>query len=137
MTEAESRPYGAAPEHRATEFSAPGDSGTAFALPGRLPSSQQVCWWPVHEFAQRECVPGHPMVGTPAWCELADDNPAKLAACVDAAQHWALRVETCQQAECQASRAISASADWSAIGRRIRQRAQFFADKPYLKRRAS
>jgi hypothetical protein len=63
-----------------------------------------------------------PPAGTPAWCELPDTDPVKLAALLDAAQHFALRVETCQQAECEASHDISAAADWSRIAQQIRQR---------------
>jgi hypothetical protein len=78
-----------------------------------------------------------PAAGTPAWCDLPDDDPAKLAALLDAAQHWALRVETCQQAQCEASHDISAAYDWGAIARRLRDEAEFYRQKPYLKRKAS
>jgi hypothetical protein len=81
---------------------------------------------------------GHwPMVGTPAWCELADDDPVKLAALFDAAQHWALRVETCQEAHCDASRAIAGALDWSALAREINVRADWYAARPWLRRAAS
>jgi hypothetical protein len=56
---------------------------------------------------------------------------------LDAAQHWALRVETCQQAQCEASHDVSAAADWSAIARQMFIRNQFYAAKPWLKRIAS
>lgn len=55
-----------------------------------------------------------PTVGTPAWCAL-DNDDRKLCAIYDAAQHWALRVETAQTAQCDASREVCAAADWSAI----------------------
>jgi Protein of unknown function (DUF2742) len=102
-------------------------------------SSQQVSWWSVHEHVGPflDAAGSWPMVGTPAWCELADDDPAKLAALFDAAQHWALRVETCQQTQADASRDISAAADWSVIAGEMYQRAAFYAERPYLKRRAS
>ena len=102
-------------------------------------SGQQVSWWDVHEFvgAVLDQVNDWPMLGTPAWCSLTHDDPRKWAALLVAAQHWALRIETCQQAECQASRDISASADWPAIASEIRQRNEFYAQKPYLKRVAS
>ncbi len=80
-------------------------------------TSQQVAWWEVHEHVAPvlEAVGSWPTVGTPAWCARPDDDPAKLAALFDAARHWALRLEACQQAQCQASRAVSAAADWSAV----------------------
>jgi Protein of unknown function (DUF2742) len=98
--------------------------------------SRQVSWWCVHEFvtAVLNQVNGWPMAGTPAWCALAHDDPQKWAALLDAAQHWALRVETCQVAECEASHAISAAADWGQIGRQIQQRCRLYAEKPWLKR---
>ena len=74
------------------------------------------------------------MAGTPAWCALDDDHPVKLAAAFDAAQHWALRVDTAQDSQAAASRAISAAFDWAAVGRENQQRADFYADKPYLRR---
>jgi Protein of unknown function (DUF2742) len=102
-------------------------------------SSQAVSFWEVHEYvAPLLATVGHwPTVGTPAWCSLSDDNPAKLAAIFDAAQHWALRVETCQQAHAEASRAISAAADWSAVSREIQQRNSLYKERPWLRRVAS
>jgi hypothetical protein len=87
-------------------------SGIAAAV-----SSQQVAWWEVHTFVAPTLseVGSWPTAGTPEWCSLQDDDPAKLAGLLDAAQHWALRVETAQQAQCEASRAVSAAADWSGI----------------------
>src|SRR5690348_3635085 len=75
-----------------------------------LPRNQQVSWWSVHEHVAPllESAGTWPMVGTPEWCALSDDDPRKLAALYDAARHWALRVETAQQARAEASRSISA-----------------------------
>jgi hypothetical protein len=102
-------------------------------------ASQQVSWWSVHEFVapRLDAAKSWPILGSPAWCELPDRDPRKWAALLDAAQHWALRVETCQQAQCEASRDISAAADWSAIARETFVRNQFYAAKPWLKRIAS
>jgi hypothetical protein len=86
-------------------------------------ASQQVNWWAVHEFVAPMLaqVGSCPTVGTPAWCALRDDDPVKIAGIFDAARHWALRVETCQQERAQASRDISAAANWSAVATRILQ----------------
>ena len=113
-------------------------------------SSQQVSWWDVHEHVASvlERAETWPTVGTPAWCALSDGDPAKLAALLDAAQHWALRMETCQAeqgrakrwAECatrhavirkklaeyQAHHAISAAADWSAIANETLRRRKVY-----------
>jgi hypothetical protein len=74
------------------------------------------------------------MVGTPAWCDLSDHDPAKWAALIDAAQHWALRIETAQEMQCQASQAISESADWTGIARRIRDRDAFRRENAWARR---
>lgn len=103
-------------------------------------SSRQVNWFDcVYLFVKPwlDAVGSWPMVGTPAWCDLPDDHPAKWAALLDAAQHWALRVETCQAAECEASRAVSAAADWGAVGTEMVQLNSFYEFRPWLKRRAS
>lgn len=99
-------------------------------------SSQQVSWWSVHEFVapELERVPSWPTVGTPEWCDL-DDDPRKIAAIFDAAQHWTLRLETCQQARCDASREVASAVDWPALAWEIKQRAEFYAAHPWLKRR--
>lgn len=98
-------------------------------------TSQQVSWWSVHEFVTAHLQVEHwPMVDSPDWCLLDDDDPRKLAALLDAAQHWALRTETCQQAQAEASRDISAAADWSAIAQKWRARSEFRAAHPWMKR---
>ena len=99
-------------------------------------AAQQVRWWDVHQFVAFTLAQAQPWptVGTVEWCALADDDPRKLAALLDAAQHWALRLETCQQARCDASREISDALDWSALAREINQRTDFYAARPWLKR---
>jgi hypothetical protein len=111
------------------------DTGDATAAT----SSQQVAWFEVHEHVAPMLarVQSWPMVGTPAWCLLADDDPAKLAALFDAAQHWALRLETCQEARCEASREIADAADWSAVAKQTFVHSSFYAARPWLKRVAS
>jgi hypothetical protein len=103
-------------------------------------ASRQVCWWSVHEHVAAllalQALPW-PIVGTPAWCALEDHDPRKLAALVDAAQHWALWLETGQQARGDASRGISGAFDWAAIAQRHRTHSEFYAAKPWLKRAAS
>jgi hypothetical protein len=74
------------------------------------------------------------MAGTPEWCALEDSDPRKTAALFDAAQHWALRVDSLQEAECAASRDVSAAADWSAIAQHVKDRNELYAQRPWLKR---
>jgi Protein of unknown function (DUF2742) len=68
---------------------------------------------------------------------LAHDDPQKWAALLDAAQHWALRLETCQEARADASRAVAGAADWPKLSREINQRADFYAARPWLRREVS
>jgi hypothetical protein len=98
--------------------------------------SQQVSWWEVHEFvtAVLDQVNGWPMLGTPPWCRLAHDDPRKWAALLDGAQHWALRVDSCQEARAEAGRAVSGCADWPAVAREIRSRHDFRTGRPWIKR---
>jgi hypothetical protein len=101
-------------------------------------SSQQVSWWSVHEFVTAHLqVDQWPMIGSPAWCLLEDGDPVKLAAVLDAAQHWALRLETGQQAQCEAAREVSAAVDWSALAREELVLNAFYAARPWLRRPAS
>lgn len=101
-----------------------------------MTASKAVAWWTVHEFVTPliDTVGDFPMIGTPEWCALADDDPAKSAAIYDAAQHWALRLETCQEARCEASRAISAAVNWSQIAKEMKNIREFYAARPWLKR---
>jgi hypothetical protein len=101
--------------------------------------NQQTSFWEVHRVVAPylDAVGSWPLIGTPAWVDLADDDPRKLASLFDAARHWALRLEMCQESECEASHAISASMDWGAIARRALNQASFLARHPWLRRAAS
>ncbi len=102
------------------------------------PTSSQVCWWEVYEFAARMqegiAPEGFPAAGTPAWCDLPDDDPAKLAAVLDSGVHHALRVETAQEAAAEASRSISAAVDWAAVGRRTQDQDEWYMSHPWMRR---
>jgi hypothetical protein len=99
-------------------------------------SSQAVSWWDVHEHVAPflEAAESWPTVGTPAWCATPDDDPRKMAALLDAARHWALRMDSCQEARCEASRSVSSAVDWSAVAQEIRDLREFYTARPYLKR---
>jgi hypothetical protein len=102
-------------------------------------TSQQVSWLSVHEFvgAVLNQVNDWPMLGTPAWCSLAHDDPRKWAAVLDGAQHHALRLELSQEARAEASKAVSRAVDWPRIAREIQQISNFRASRPWTKRVAS
>lgn len=88
------------------------------------PTSQQVSWYPVHEFVEAVVAQANvgplPVAGTPPWCELAAGDPRKLLSLAVAGEHHVLRVEAAQAAAAQASQAVSASADWSAVAQTVR-----------------
>lgn len=101
-------------------------------------ASEQVSWWPVHEFLEAVLAQANtgplPPAGTPAWCELATGDPRKLLALAAAGEHHVLRIETAQVAMAEASRSISASEDWGHIGRRNWEREDFCRQRPWLRR---
>jgi hypothetical protein len=105
----------------------------------RTVESQQVSWWSVHEFVvpKLEKAGDWPRAGTPLWRLLEDRDPAKWAAVLDDAQHWALKLETAQEALCEASHDLAGAADWSAANRYVTGHKAFYAARPWLKRRAS
>jgi hypothetical protein len=102
-------------------------------------TSQQVSWWSVHEFvgAVLDQANSWPMLGTPAWCSLAHDDPRKWAALLDGAQHHALRLELNQEARAEAAKAVSRAADWPQIAREIQRLNNFRASRPWARRAAS
>lgn len=57
------------------------------------------------------------LAGSPAWCALDDDDPAKTNALIVAGLHWALHLDLGQSARAEASKAVAASENWSRIGR--------------------
>ena len=99
-------------------------------------TARSVDWWAVNEYVSSTLgrIGTWPMAGSVEWRALPDGDPAKTAALLDAARHWALRVETCQQARAQASRDVSAAADWSAVARANLQRAQAITYGAYIPR---
>lgn len=86
--------------------------------------SRTVAWWPVHEFVAALIAQAGtpPTAGTPAWCALADGDPAKLLALAVAGEHHVLRMETAQEQQAEASKAVAASADWAAVSRSLQRR---------------
>ncbi|OBK85290.1 hypothetical protein A5649_02675 [Mycolicibacter heraklionensis] len=79
-------------------------------------------WWATHQFITALIAQANdlPVAGTPAWCQLADGDPAKLLALAAAGEHAVLRWETAQEAAAEASKAIAASEDWPAFARCVR-----------------
>lgn len=101
-----------------------------------MSAARAVSFWEVHQYVDRALAGAgeFPMAGTPDWCSLADDDPRKLAAVLDAGQHHALRIEMAQEAQAEASKAIAASADWKRIADELRQLREFQAAHPWARR---
>ena len=103
-----------------------------------ITSARSVSWWSVHEYIQPVLnrIGDYPAAGTPAWCELADDDPRQVAAVVDYAPHHALRVEIAQEARAEASKTVAGAADWPAVARELTQLREFRATRPWATRQA-
>ncbi|BBY91329.1 hypothetical protein MGALJ_09980 [Mycobacterium gallinarum] len=102
-------------------------------------ASQQVSWADVHAFVlpKLKLVGDWPMLGSPAWCGLDDRDRVKWASVLDAAQHWALRLEHGQIVSCEASHDVSSAGDWLKVARDVRRGADYFAARPWMKRGAN
>jgi hypothetical protein len=101
--------------------------------------SRTVDWWSVHDFVIPLLteVGTWPVAGTIAWIELDDTDPRKLAAVLDAGRHWALRIDSEQELRAQAAKDVAAGENWAAMATSTRNRAEFYAARPWLKRVAS
>jgi hypothetical protein len=99
-------------------------------------SSREVRWFVVYEYVRQlvaTTAAGWPAAGTSEWLALADDDPAKIAAVLEAGVHWSLRIDTDQQQRAQASRDIAAEIDAAALAQRILQG----RGTAYIERKAS
>ena len=90
------------------------------------PASQEVQWWPVHQFleaavAQANCGP-LPTAGTPAWAELADGDPRKVLALALDGEHWVLRKQIGQEIRAQAAEDVQGGEDWTTVARQVQRR---------------
>lgn len=85
-------------------------------------ASRAVAWEPVHRLV--EPLLGDPGLapGTPPWTALDDHDPRKWSAVLWSAVWWAVAEDARQTHKAEASRAISAAADWPRIAREAVQR---------------
>ena len=113
-----------------------GRGGVVVNLAQLNDASRLVDWYRVYTFVAPLIEQLGPLSwpGSPSWCELSDHDPRKLAAVLVAGVLWSLNQDARQNASNQASRAIAASADWGAISRRMRQHADFYRTRPWLRR---
>ena len=95
-------------------------------------------WWDAHLYVLPwlEAAGDWPLIGSPEWVALDDQDLRKKAAVLDAARHWALRLQTCQEARNDASKDLAVSADWKAIANESRQKADWISARPWMRRAA-
>ncbi len=100
------------------------DNAPARQCGGDEVSSRAVDWYEVASYVTPllDRLGNWPLAGSAAWCALPDGDPRKIAGLFDAARRWALWADSRKEALAQASRDVSASADWSKIASEIRQR---------------
>ena len=83
--------------------------------------SRAVSWAPVWDLLAPVLGPPGLTPGTPAWCALPDDDGDKWEAVLWACLWWVVAEDARQDAKAEASRAISAAAEWAAASREIHQ----------------
>lgn len=83
--------------------------------------AKSVDWWTVQRYVTPvlERIGPCPLLGSPEWDQLPDDDVRKIGAIFDAAPHFALWVQLQQEALAQTSEDISRAADWRALARDV------------------
>jgi len=101
--------------------------------------SRSIAWWPVWELLSPHLGPpgSCPILGTPAWVALPDDDPDKLEAILYAALWWVLAEETRQEHLADASKAIADAVDWPALASEYQNLTTYRAARPWMNRTRS
>lgn len=106
------------------------------------PASRQVSWFEVYRYAERlatsegvHTLDYLPIPGTPAWCGMDDGDARKLLALVLGGVREALTNDAHQSAMSEASQAISAAMDWTAVARSQLRHAHAVSAGVYIPRR--
>lgn len=106
--------------------------------------SYDVSWEAVRNFVYR--LPARPnttiIAGSPEWCALADDDPAKVAALITAGSRWVLEEQIDQihrrrQAHKDMSLGLLEEHPWKKLRQYLTDRDEFYRKNADLKRRAS
>lgn len=86
------------------------------------PASRQVAWFETYEYVARLAAEHRVVLelsavaGTPQWCGLPDGDARKLMALLVGGVREALANDARQAAMAEASRSVSASANWRTVG---------------------
>ncbi|KZF01027.1 hypothetical protein A2J03_10720 [Rhodococcus sp. EPR-157] len=103
------------------------------------PVSHEVDVVAVHErlapiLAQAVRLGDIPILGSPAWVGLPEDDSRWRHSVVAAGYRWAIREWLDQDVRRSASRAISAADDWGSVAQSIRRRNEYFTENPWAQR---
>ena len=75
-----------------------------------------------------------PTAGSPEWCALDDNHPAKFIAVLTAGTRWVLAEH--RAALKDAALVVSDAVDWAAVAHRVRQRDNAIRSGAYIPRRS-
>lgn len=87
-----------------------------------LPVSRQVAWLETYDYIVRLAAEHHVVLdltavaGTPQWCGMPDGDARKLMALLVGGVREALANDARQAAMAEASRSVSAAANWRSVG---------------------
>lgn len=82
-------------------------------------------------------VPAWPVAGTLCWAELADTDPAKWCALLDAARYQALQMQVRQEHLDDAAKSIAGSREWADVRADSQRHAQAIRSGAYIPRRTA
>lgn len=100
------------------------------------PVSRQVAYHTVYQLLSPLLGDPGLIPGTPVWCQLDSGDPAKWQAVLWAAIWWCVDQEVRQEAMAEASREVSAAADWADIARSHLRHARAVTSGAYISRTA-
>ncbi|WP_081631867.1 DUF2742 domain-containing protein [Rhodococcus sp. 114MFTsu3.1] len=106
------------------------------------PESREVDFLAVHErlspiLTSAQALGGVPIIGSPSWVELDDQDVRWRHAVVVSGYRWALEQWLRQDAAVDFSHEFSQSRDWAATSRYIRQRREWLANNSWYSSRRS
>ncbi|WP_353651645.1 DUF2742 domain-containing protein [Mycobacterium sp. ST-F2] len=70
-----------------------------------------------------------PTLGTPAWLQLDDTDPAAWRSVLWAALQWAVAQDATQEHLAVASKAIAAAENWARVARRVQRRSEIYIQR--------
>ncbi|WP_372586861.1 DUF2742 domain-containing protein [Mycobacteroides abscessus] len=115
--------------HRVTDTT----TGRHANLRAGSPASREISCTAVYQRLSPLLGEPGPVIGTPAWLQLDDTDPAAWRSVLWAALQWAVAQDARQEHLADASKAIAAGENWAAVARSIHRRQSGL----YIPRKAS